>query len=206
MLKGEEDIRRQKLNVFNMRMLGAEVRPIRLSPLSLWTDCNRTIHQAEALAWLDANPAAAGASVITSLPDVTEVGHRRKAGEVDKPLAGKTLAMVFDKRSTRTRMSFEVAMKQLGGHTLVMNAEESAVGVSEVVDETMASAAKIHATENGRDVRRYALLAFGGAGLGLSISKRLCEFLGGTISVESEPGRWTRFRVSLPVAVPGESS
>jgi ornithine carbamoyltransferase len=50
--------------------------------------------------------------------------------------AGLSLAMVFDKRSTRTRMSFEVAMKQLGGHTLVMNAEEMQITGAETVEDT----------------------------------------------------------------------
>lgn len=50
--------------------------------------------------------------------------------------AGLSLAMVFDKRSTRTRMSFEVAMKQLGGHTLVMNAEEMQITGAESVEDT----------------------------------------------------------------------
>ena len=45
-----------------------------------------------------------------------------------------------------------------------------------------------------------------GTGLGLAVSHRLVTQHGGLLRVESEPGRWTRFRVSLPVAVPGESS
>jgi len=49
---------------------------------------------------------------------------------------GMSLAMVFDKRSTRTRMSFEVAMKQLGGHTMVMNMEEMQIGGAESVEST----------------------------------------------------------------------
>lgn len=49
---------------------------------------------------------------------------------------GLSLAMVFDKRSTRTRMSFEVAMKQLGGHTIVMSMEEMQLGGAESVEST----------------------------------------------------------------------
>jgi two-component system nitrogen regulation sensor histidine kinase GlnL len=45
-----------------------------------------------------------------------------------------------------------------------------------------------------------------GTGLGLAVSHRLVTQHGGLLRVESEPGRWTRFRVSLPVAAPGEAS
>lgn len=53
-------------------------------------------------------------------------------------LSGLSLAMVFDKRSTRTRMSFEVAMKQLGGHTIVMDMDEMQLGGAESVESTAA--------------------------------------------------------------------
>ena len=50
---------------------------------------------------------------------------KRKAGDIsDKPLDGKTLAMIFDKPSTRTRVSFDVAMRQLGGETLFLSGAE----------------------------------------------------------------------------------
>jgi ornithine carbamoyltransferase len=50
--------------------------------------------------------------------------------------AGLSLAMVFDKKSTRTRLSFEVAMKQLGGHTIVMTKDEMQLGGAESIEDT----------------------------------------------------------------------
>src|SRR5437773_1818101 len=54
----------------------------------------------------------------------------------DKPLAGKTLAMIFDKPSTRTRVSFDVAMRQLGGGTIVLTGQEMQLGRGETIADT----------------------------------------------------------------------
>ena len=51
-------------------------------------------------------------------------------------LAGKTLAMIFDKPSTRTRVSFDVAMRQLGGGTLVLTGQEMQLGRGETIADT----------------------------------------------------------------------
>jgi ornithine carbamoyltransferase len=55
---------------------------------------------------------------------------------IDRPLAGKTLAMIFEKPSTRTRISFEVAMKQLGGDAVIMSASDSQLSRGETVADT----------------------------------------------------------------------
>lgn len=52
------------------------------------------------------------------------------------PLAGKTLAMIFEKPSTRTRVSFEVGMVQLGGHPLVLMGDNSQLGRGETIADT----------------------------------------------------------------------
>lgn len=51
-------------------------------------------------------------------------------------LKGKTLVSVFEKPSTRTRVSFEVGMNQLGGHVLTMNSTETQIGRGETIDDT----------------------------------------------------------------------
>jgi ornithine carbamoyltransferase len=60
--------------------------------------------------------------------------QRRGAGE--RPLAGKTLAMIFDKPSTRTRVSFEVAMRQLGGDAITLTGQEMQFGRGESLADT----------------------------------------------------------------------
>jgi ornithine carbamoyltransferase len=59
-------------------------------------------------------------------------------GTVDKdaPLAGYTLAMIFEKNSTRTRVSFDMAMRQLGGTTIVMDAGSMQLGRGETIADT----------------------------------------------------------------------
>jgi hypothetical protein len=53
-------------------------------------------------------------------------GFKGAHGVSSRPLAGRTLALIFEKPSTRTRVSFEVAMRQLGGDVIVLSAKEIA--------------------------------------------------------------------------------
>lgn len=54
----------------------------------------------------------------------------------DAPLAGRVLAMIFEKNSTRTRVSFDMAMRQLGGSALVMDASSTQLGRGESIADT----------------------------------------------------------------------
>ena len=56
----------------------------------------------------------------------------------DRPLEGRTLALIFEKPSTRTRVSFEVAMRQLGGDVVVLTGAEMQLGRGETVGDTAA--------------------------------------------------------------------
>lgn len=60
----------------------------------------------------------------------------RKAGQLRDDLAGKTLAMIFEKPSTRTRVSFEVAMNELGGKAVVLQKQDLQLGRGETVADT----------------------------------------------------------------------
>src|SRR5690242_6003630 len=70
------------------------------------------------------------------LRHMLDLGFAYKNGRRDRPLAGKALAMIFEKPSTRTRVSFEVAMRQLGGDVIVLDAASSQLGRGETIADT----------------------------------------------------------------------
>ncbi|MFL5542733.1 MAG: ornithine carbamoyltransferase [Longimicrobiaceae bacterium] len=71
------------------------------------------------------------------LLDTLELAARMKRGDFTaRPLAGKTLAMIFTKSSTRTRVSFEVGTFQLGGHALFLSARDIQLGRGEPIADT----------------------------------------------------------------------
>ena len=66
-----------------------------------------------------------------------DLAERMRRGQyTDKPLAGKSLAMIFMKSSTRTRVSFEVGTWQLGGHALFLSPRDVQLGRGEPVADT----------------------------------------------------------------------
>ena len=65
-----------------------------------------------------------------------QLKYEKKHGIPQKYLEGKTLAMIFEKNSTRTRVSFEAGMFQLGGHALFLSGKESQIGRGEPIQDT----------------------------------------------------------------------
>lgn len=65
-----------------------------------------------------------------------ELKRKHKAGEVYHPLRGKSLGMIFEKSSTRTRVSFEVGMYQLGGQALFLSKNDIQMGRGETIRDT----------------------------------------------------------------------
>ena len=80
-----------------------------------------------------------------TLRRILDEAHRRKSARGDRPkgardddapLVGRTLAMLFEKPSTRTRFSFDAAMRQLGGDVIIANAAETQLGRGEPAEDT----------------------------------------------------------------------
>ena len=84
----------------------------------------------------------AGTDALAAMIDDAQARKTARAGwpkgrpDADAPLAGHVLAMVFEKSSTRTRVSFDIAMRQLGGSALVLDSASSQLGRGESIADT----------------------------------------------------------------------
>ena len=81
----------------------------------------------------------------SELRAILDEAHRRKkarAGlpkglpDVDAPFLGETLALIFEKSSTRTRFSFDMAMRQLGGSSITATSHDMQIGRGETIEDT----------------------------------------------------------------------
>jgi ornithine carbamoyltransferase len=77
----------------------------------------------------------------------------QRAASKDKPLAGKTWALIFSKSSTRTRVSFEVGIRELGGESLFLSANDIQLGRGEPIKDT---ARVLGRMVHGAVIRTYA--------------------------------------------------
>ena len=76
------------------------------------------------------------ADIVKILDTADQMKYNQKHGLTHHYLEGKTLAMIFEKNSTRTRVSFETGMFQLGGHALFLSGKESQIGRGEPIEDT----------------------------------------------------------------------
>lgn len=76
------------------------------------------------------------------IAEAEKLKRQRKAGVPHRLLDGKTLAMIFEKASTRTHISFEVGMNELGGHALFLNARDMQIWRGEEIRDTARAASR----------------------------------------------------------------
>ncbi|ABD27575.1 ornithine carbamoyltransferase [Novosphingobium aromaticivorans DSM 12444] len=84
---------------------------------------------------------AGGDAIAAMLNDALDrksarAGQPKGKADADAPLGGRVLAMVFEKNSTRTRVSFDIAMRQLGGSALILDAGTTQLGRGETIADT----------------------------------------------------------------------
>jgi ornithine carbamoyltransferase len=87
---------------------------------------------------LDALEPKALRAILDQAARVKAARKGKPQGALDRgaPLKGRVLAMIFEKNSTRTRVSFDVGMRQLGGETLILTSQDSQIGRGETVADT----------------------------------------------------------------------
>ncbi|MDB5447430.1 MAG: argF [Phenylobacterium sp.] len=122
------------------------------------------------------------------------LGWPKGQADPDAPGAGRTLAMIFEKNSTRTRFSFDAAMRQLGGDVIISNAHEMQLGRGEPIEDTarvlsrMVDAIMIRANVH-EDVERLAMAASVPVINGLSDKGHPCQILADLMTIEEHRGR-----------------
>ena len=117
----------------------------------------------------------------------------RGAPDDDAPAAGRVLGMIFEKSSTRTRYSFDVAMRQLGGSTIVTSADDLQLGRGETVEDTarvlsrMVDAVMIRA-ERHEEMKRFAHAATVPVINGLTDRSHPCQIMADLLTYEEHRG------------------
>jgi ornithine carbamoyltransferase len=115
------------------------------------------------------------------------------ARDEDAPLDGHALAMIFQKNSTRTRVSFEIGMHQLGGTSIVLNAADTQLGRGETVEDTarvlsrMVDAVMIRANKH-QDVLDYAAESSVPVVNGLTDLSHPCQIIADILTIEERMG------------------
>lgn len=117
----------------------------------------------------------------------------KHAGGSSRPLSGKTLAMIFEKPSTRTRVSFELAMRQLGGETIMMTSKEMQLGRGETIADTARVLSRyvdaiVMRTEGPERLREMAEHATIPVINGLTATSHPCQLMADVMTFEEHRG------------------
>jgi len=129
-----------------------------------------------------------------------EIKAKLKAGEDYKPLAGKTMAMIFAKPSARTRISFETGIKKLGGYALYLSPNDISIGEREAVKDIAqvisryneAIMARLFSHEHMLELAEYASIPVIN---GLTDYNHPCQVMGDIFTVKEHRGNLDNFKV-----------
>ena len=138
----------------------------------------------------------------TVLRAILDDAHRRKAAragwtqgrvDADAPAAGRTLAMIFERNSTRTRFSFDAAIRQLGGHSIISTSADMQLGRGETIEDTarvlsrMVDAVMLRAARHDT-VEALAQVATVPVINGLTNKSHPCQILADLMTLEAHRG------------------
>jgi ornithine carbamoyltransferase len=131
---------------------------------------------------------------ILRLADVLKMEAKRKNGRPKQPLRGKVLGMLFQKPSTRTRVSFEAGMYQMGGNAVYMDAQTIQLARGESIEDTARSLslyvdcimARVY---NHNDLEKLAQAASVPVINGLSDSFHPCQILADLLTIKEQKKR-----------------
>jgi ornithine carbamoyltransferase len=135
------------------------------------------------------------------LNEAHELKRQTKSGTKHLLLAGQTLAMIFEKSSTRTHISFEVGMNQLGGHALFLNAGDMQIRRGEEIRDTARAASRyvsglmIRAYKHST-IEEYAKYASIPVINGLSDLEHPCQLLADIMTIQEHFGSTKDIRVA----------
>lgn len=120
-----------------------------------------------------------------------KIGRNPSGGA--RPLDGKTLAMVFEKPSTRTRVSFQVAMQQLGGNAVILSGADSQLGRGETIADTARVLSRyadviMIRTDDPAKLREMATYATVPVINGLTDQSHPCQLMGDIMTYEEHRG------------------
>ncbi len=132
----------------------------------------------------------------TTLREILDLAAAFKKGDVadsGKTLAGRTLAMVFEKPSTRTRVSFEVGMLQLGGNAILLSEQESQLGRGETIADTARVLSRyvdviMYRTNDHHSLEELAQYATVPVINGLSDQSHPCQLMADVMTFEEHRG------------------
>jgi ornithine carbamoyltransferase len=132
------------------------------------------------------------AATLRQMLDVAS-GFKRAGGVTSRPLAGKTLALIFEKPSTRTRVSFEVGMRQLGGEVIVLTGKETQLGRGESIADTARVLSRyvdaiMMRTDNAAKLHEMAEYATVPVINGLTEASHPCQLMADVLTFEEHRG------------------